>query len=103
MKANREQITNNIAALIRGNEKKIEQLVKVQEITMVCTSDDHLNITCEMYDNNIVRYLLNGTRSGMVVTANTATKEIIRKPNGIKPWQVAETDCWAWEILKKVR
>ena len=103
MKANRQQIINNIATIIRDKDKKIEQLEKVQGITMTCTSDDRIYIICELYCDNIVRYLIEGTRSSMTITANMATNEIIRKPNGIKPWQVAETDCWAFEILKKVR
>lgn len=100
--ANREQIIKNIARIIKGNQKKIEQLNKVQSISINCTSDDHIRIKCELYMNNVVRYLIEGTRSGMTITANTLTNEIVRKHRNEDPWYEAETDCWASDILKKV-
>ena len=102
-KANEKQIIKNIANIIKGNEKKIEQLDKVQSICVHCTSDDHIRIRCELYYNNIVRYLIEGTRCNMTITANTLTKEIVRKPRNEKAWYVAETDCWAGDILALVR
>ena len=101
MRANTEQVIKNIARIIRNNEKKIEQLEKVQGITMNCTSDDHIRIKCEMYQNNIVRYLIEGTMSGMTITANTLTNEITRKHRNEKAWYEAEVDCWASDILNK--
>ena len=102
MRANREQVIKNIARIIKGNDKKIEQLQKVQSISIHCTSDDHIRIRCELYRNHIARYLIEGTRSGMTITANVITNEIARKPRGEKAWYEAETDCWAGDILKLV-
>lgn len=51
---------------------------------------------------NIARYLIEGTRCNMTITANTLTREIVRKPRNAKPFFVAETDCWAGDILRAV-
>lgn len=102
-RANKNQVIKNIARIIRNNEKKIEQLDKVQSISVHCTSDDHIRIKCEMYHNNIVRYLIEGTMSGMTITANTLTNQIVRKPRNEKAWYEAEADCWASDILSLVR
>lgn len=101
-RADRNQIIKNIARIIRNKDKKIEQLNKVQSISINCTSDDHIRIKCELYHNNIVRYLIEGTMSGMTVTANTLTNEIVRKPRNEKAWYTAEVDCWASDILTLV-
>ena len=103
MTANRKQIIRNIVNIIKGNSKKINQLETVQDITFTCTSDDHINIICELYHGNIVRYVINGTRSGMVITADALTGEIVRKPYKENPWSVTETECYVSEILKEVR
>ena len=102
MRANREQVIKNIARIIRNNDKKIEQLQKVQGISINCTSDDHIRIKCELYQNNIARYLIEGTRSGMTITANTLTNELTRKHRNEKAWYEAEIECWAEDILKLV-
>lgn len=94
MRANTEQVIKNIVRIISNNDKKIEQLEKVQSITMNCTSDDHIRIKCELYKNNIARYLIEGTMSGMTITANTLTNEITRKHRNEKAWYEAEVDCW---------
>ena len=103
VKANRGQIIRNIANIIKNDSKKIKQLEAVQSISVNCTSDDHINIKCELYYSGIVRYLIEGTRSGMTVAAIAATGEIVRKKRGEKPWCECETDCWASDILEIVR
>ena len=102
-RANEKQIIKNIARIIRNKENKIEQLDKVQSISIHCTSDDHIRIKCELYHGNIVRYLIEGTRSGMTITADALTNEIVRKPRNEKAWYEAEVDCWASDILALVR
>lgn len=92
------QILRNIAVLIWDKPKKLEQLQKVGEITFTCTSDDYSYITAELYHNNLVRYLITGTRSCMTVTADSITRQIIRKPRNLKPYMVAETECWVRDI-----
>ncbi len=98
-----KQIIKNIANLIKDNTKKIEQLRKVQDITFNLTSDDYIDIKMECYENNIVRYLIEGTRANMTITANVLKKEIIRKPRNEKPWYSANGRAWAYEILDEVR
>lgn len=102
-RANESQVIKNIARILRNNAKKVEQLDKVQSISVHCTSDDHIRIKCEMYYNNIVRYLIEGTMSGMTITANALTNQIVRKPRNEKAWYEAEVDCWASDILALVR
>lgn len=103
IKANTNQVIKNIVRIIKGNEAKIKQLEAVQSISITCTSDDHIRITCELYLNNIVRYLIEGTRSKVTITANALTNEITRKKRNEKPWGVCEVECWAEDILKQVR
>ena len=99
---NRKQVETNIANIIRGNRKKIEQLEMVKEISSHLTSDDGIRIICELYTGNIARYLITGTRCSMTVTANTITGEIIRKPRGTKPWYSDWVTTNATDILRKV-
>jgi len=94
----KNQIMQNIAVLIWDKPKKLEQLQKVGEITFTCTSDDYIYITAELYHNNLVRYLITGTRSCMTVTADPITRQILRKPRNLKPWAVTKTECWASDI-----
>ena len=102
LRADECQINKNIARIIKNNPKKIEQLNKVQDISIHCTSDDHIRIKCELYRNKIARYIITGTRSGMIITANIITGEIVRKPRSEKPWAEAETQTWVSDILKLV-
>ena len=72
----------------------------LNESIVLC--DDHIRIRCELYQNNIARYLIEGTRSGMTITANTLTNEITRKHRNEKAWYEAEVECWVEDILKHV-
>lgn len=98
--ASREQIIRNIAVILKHNPHKVAQLEKVGDITCHLTSDDHVNITAELYRNNIVRYLIDGTRSRATVTANIRTMELARKPRNEKPWAVSWTDAWVYDIIR---
>lgn len=104
IKANKTQIVNNIALAIYNKPEKIKQLIKVQSITLEMTSDDHIDVTCEMYGNNIVRYLINGTRSNTTITVNTITNEITRKPYKVTSLYVSDisNNLWCFEILEKI-
>lgn len=101
-KADSNQIAMNIARLIWDKAKKIEQLNKVQGITMTCTSDDHIHVICELHHNNIVRYLIEGTRSKMVVTANCETREMLRLPRGSEASHKNECDMWCTDIQNHI-
>ena len=103
MRINANQIVKNIANAIRNNYNKIEQLEKVKDITLNCTSDCNCTITIEMYNNNIVRYIVNGTRAQTTITYNTATKQIIRKPYKENPWYIDYIDCSINDILREVK
>lgn len=104
IKANKAQIINNIALAIYNKPEKVKQLIKVQSITIEMTSDDHIDVDCEMYGNNIVRYLIRGTRSNTTVTINTLTNEITRKPYKVNPLYISNIshNLWCFEILKKI-
>lgn len=104
IKANKSQVINNIALAIYDKPEKVKQLIKVQSITIEMTSDDHIDVTCEMYDNNVVRYLIKGTRSNTTVTINTLTNEITRKPHKVNPLYTSDIshNLWCFEILEKI-
>ena len=99
-KADSNQVARNIAYLIWDKAKKIEQLDKVQGITMNCTSDDHINVVGELHHGNIVRYLIEGTRSRMTITADTSTREMLRLPRGSQALHRFECDMWCSDIQK---
>lgn len=101
MRANREQILRNIALILKHNPQKVAQLEKVGDITVHMTSDDHVNIDIELYDNNIVRYLIEGTRSGCTMTVDMKTMKVIRKPRNLRPWVTAWTDMQVYEIVRR--
>lgn len=94
-------IENLIAQVVKRNEKKRQQLEKVAEISCHLTSDAGINIEAELYNNNICRFLISGTRCGMTITYNTLTWEIVRKPRGEKPWYKTSEQSNAWFILEK--
>lgn len=85
-KATENMIAKNIARAIRGNEKKMEQLTKLKDRCVYLTSSDGICITAELYEGNIARFVIEGTRSSMTVTVNTVKNEIVRKPRGAEPW-----------------
>ena len=95
------QVELTLANIIARNEKKFQQLETVQDITINCTSDDGIEIKLEMYDNHVVRYLIEGTRAKMTITYNTETKEVIRKPRGAKPWHTSYCKSFCHDILCK--
>ena len=99
---NANQVEKNIARILAGNTEKIKQLEKVEDISFHLTSDDGVDITCELYDNNIVRYLIKGTRCGMTITANTLTNEIMRKPRCIKPYRTDHVKSNVCYILARI-
>lgn len=104
VKGNKKQVVNNIALAIHDKPKKIKQLIAVQSITINCTSDDHIEIDCELYAGNIARYIVKGTRCNTTITVNTITNEIIRKPRNIKPIFITEIywNVWAADILERI-
>lgn len=97
----KSNIQNLIAQAIKRNEIKRQQLEKVAEISCHLTSDAGISIDAELYDNNICRFLIRGTRCGMTITFNTLTWEIVRKPRGAKPWYKTWEAANAWDILEK--
>lgn len=98
----KSNIENLVAQVIKRNETKRKQLEKVADICCHLTSDAGISIVAEMYSNNIVRFLITGTRCGMTITYNTLTWEIVRKPRGEKPWYTEkEYHHNAWDILDK--
>lgn len=105
MKLNEKQAVKHIAWIIHDKPEKMRQLETVQDISIHLTSDDSISIKCELYAGNIVRYLITGTRSQMTITADTITRQIIRKPRNIKPAFEAETygTIWCSDILKAAR
>lgn len=93
---------NLIAQICKRHEVKKAQLEMVQEISIHLTSDDGISIEVELYDNNICRFLITGTRSSMTITYNTLTWELCRKPRNAKPWYTNWMHTNAIEILKQV-
>lgn len=100
IKCTREQVMRNIAVILKHNPEKVAQLEKVGDITFHLTSDDHVNITAELYRDGIARYLIEGTRCRATVTANLRTMELTRKPRNEKPWSEAWTDAWVYDIIR---
>ena len=85
MNVNEKQIIKNIAVILSHNPAKVSQLEKITDICFHLTSDDGIDIDCEIYAGDIARYLITGTRCRMTITANTITNEITRKPYKARP------------------
>lgn len=101
MRASREQIIRNIAVILKHNPQKVAQLEKVGDITVHLTSDDSAWCEVELYYNNIVRYLITGTRSSCTITADLKTMQVIRKPRNAKPWANACVDLQVFDIIRR--
>ncbi len=97
-----ERAENLIARLCKVHEIKKEQLERLKDITLNCTSDAGIDIDLELYDNSICRFIVNGTRSKMTITYNALTWELTRKPRNAKPWETAHIHANAYDILRKI-
>ena len=95
-------VPNLIANVVRNNKEKMMQLEKVQDICIHLTSDDGILVYAEMYDGNIVRFLIRGTRCGMTITYNTITGELVRKPKGKKPWYTVWEQMNVSDIFRRI-
>lgn len=84
-------------------DKKLADLDKMQGICLHLTSDDAMDVTVEMFNNNIIRYLIKGTRCNMTLCFNSMTFEICRKPRGENPWFSNSFSCYAGDILRDAR
>ena len=93
-------IENLIVQVIKRNETKKRQLEKVADISCHLTSDAGIRIEAELYEGNICRFLITGTRCGMTITFDTHTLEIKRKPRGKKPVFTTWESSNAFDILR---
>ena len=84
MRTNEKQIIKNIATIIYDKPEKINQLKKVGDICLALTSDYGVSVTVEVY-KDYERYLINGTRCNMTITAKSYTHEMTRKHKNDKP------------------
>lgn len=69
--------------------EKLAQFNKLCDRCYYLTSDTGITVSMEMYDGNIVRLVITGTRCQMTVCYNALTWELLRKPRGAKPWFTA--------------
>lgn len=83
---NKRQLCMNLANVLRINETKMNQFLKIRDICEHLTSNDGITVEIELYDNNIVRYLIEGTRCKFTCTFNAIDKTVIRKPRNAKPF-----------------
>ena len=94
-------IENLIANVIKRHDKKRIQLEIVRDICVHLTSDDGIWITAELYNNNICRFLIKGTRSNMTITYNTKTWELTRKPRNEKPFYTTWLSSSVYDIIRR--
>ena len=85
---------NILATILHNNDSKIEQLQKVADFTWKCTSDTGIEVTCEVMEQGIIRYTIEGTRSGFRFCYSSKEKKIIRQPRGLKRMQIFEPKSW---------
>ena len=82
---------------------KIAALDKVQDMCLRFTSDDAVDVTVEMFNNNVIRYLIKGTRCNMTLCFNSLTFALCRKPRGEVAWFSNSFSCHAGDILRDAR
>lgn len=83
-------LRNSLRLVFAKNPQKREQLEKVQSICVSLTSDDACSVRWELFDNNITRIIVDGTRSQFRVCFNSITGELVRKPYKATPFHTAE-------------
>lgn len=66
--------------------QKMEQFQKAYDRTFALTSSDSCDVTVEVYNNNIARYIVEGTRSKFSICFNPISMQLSRKPYKEKPW-----------------
>lgn len=93
---------NLIANICKRHSVKKTQLEAVQKITSHLTSDDGVLVEMELYDGNICRFLIKGTRSSVTITYNMLTWDLARKPINAKPWYTNWMHTHASDILERV-
>lgn len=76
---------NELAFILATNPQLMEKFVKLQDRLYILTSDCGIDIKCELYDNGILSYIINGLRSQIRITYDTQNKKIIRKPYKKEP------------------
>ena len=98
----RRCVCKHIARIMSYNPSKARQVEKVASISSHLTSASSARVTCELYDGNIMRFVIVGTRSSATITANTITNEIVRKPRGAKPWYEIDVDVEIYHDIMPV-
>lgn len=97
---------NILATLLSTDENKINQLEKVGNMTWNLTSDDGLMVTVEVMEKHIIRYTLDGTRSGIRFCWSVDEQKIIRQPRGLKRNPLFKPDSFhtfAFDVVDKAR
>ena len=94
-----ESAEMHLRTALRENQKKKSQFQKVVDFSQNLTSQDTLDVIVELYDDNIVRYLIEGTRSSMTLTVNALTNEVKRKPRNVRPWFIDATAIRVEKVL----
>lgn len=85
---------NILATILSTDENKTAQLQKVADFTWKCTSDTGIEITCEVMEQGIIRYNIEGTRSGFRFCYSSKEKKIIRQPRGLKRLLIFRPESW---------
>lgn len=94
--------TRLIADLCRRHDRKREQLARVVDITVTHTSDAGLDVVFEMYQGDVCRFVITGTRCGMVITYHALTNELCRKPRGARPWYTDASHINGYDIIRNI-
>lgn len=98
-----KSVDRYIARMLVLYPQKYNQLDKIQTMCFHYTSDDIIKIGCELYEGNIIRYVIKGTRCNMTLAYNVKTLELARKPRGKAPWVYTEEQSNCGVILKLAR
>lgn len=85
IKCNGKNRFKHLAFILATNPQVMENFVKLQDRLYILTSDCGIDIKCELYDNGILSYIINGLRSQIRITYDTQNKKIIRKPYKKEP------------------
>lgn len=72
------KLNYEIATILSYHIEKLEKLLTLQDITRNYTSDDGIEVKCELY-NGYTRYLLEGCRCNMILCFDVNSKELKRK------------------------
>ena len=81
------ELIKELKRILKENPKKRSQVKSAMKATLYYTSSDDCEVTLELYPNqNIIRYVITGIHSNVIIAYDTKENRLTRKPRGVEPF-----------------